>query len=260
MFLCVGLFASSLLAQTPRAPSIPVRPTKSPGTSLTVVVTDENSVVVPGALVSLVDVQSAEVLRVQTDAAGRGKFLDLDPDDVFTLKVERKNFYPISKQELRITGPQTLEIVIPHVQELRETVNVTASTQDLDPARTADTKTLGTPEIINIPYPTSRDVRNLLPFIPQVVQDSTGQIHVAGADTYESIDMLDGFEITAPVSGSLSMRFSADAVREVNVDSTRVSTQFGKESGGIINFNTGMGDDHFRFDATNFIPSWKNSK
>jgi len=258
--LCLALLPSSLLAQSTRRPSIPVAPTNRPGTSLTIVVTDENSVVVPDALVSLTDVQTSEVVRIQTDAAGRGRFFNLNADNVFTLRTEKKNFYPITKQNLRIIGAQTLEIVIPHVQELKETVNVTASTQELDPAKTADTKTLGTPEIINIPYPTSRDIRNLLPFIPQVVQDSTGQVHVAGADTYESTDVLDGFEVTAPVSGSLSMRFSADAVREVNVESTRVSTQFGKVSGGIINFNTGMGDDHFRFDATNFIPSWQTKK
>lgn len=257
--MCIALLASAP-AQTSNRPSIPVAPAKRAGTSLIIVVTDENSVVVPGASVSLISSQTAEILRVQTDAAGRGRFLNLDSDDVFTLKAEKSNFYPITQQELRITGAQTLEIVIPHVQELKETVNVTASTQEIDPAKTADTKTLGTPEIINIPYPTSRDIRNILPFMPQVVQDSTGQVHVAGADTYETSNVLDGFEITAPVSGNLSMRFSADAVREINVDSTRVSTQFGKESGGIINFNTGMGDDHFRFDATNFIPSWQNKK
>jgi len=259
-FVCIALLASSLVAQNPHRPSIPVAPPRRPGTSLTIVVTDENSVVVPDALVVLTDTQTADVLRVQTDAAGRGRFLNLNADDVFTIRAEKGNFYPITKQDLRITGAQTLEIVIPHVQELKETVNVTASSEEIDPAQIADTKSLGTPEIINIPYPTSRDIRNLLPFLPQVIQDSTGQVHVAGAATYESTDVLDGFDITAPVSGSLSMRFSADAVREIEVQSSRVSTQFGKESGGIINFNTGMGDDHLRFDATNFIPTWQNKK
>jgi len=237
-----------------------VSPAKTPGTSLTVVVTDENSVAVADALLALTDNETSEVLSVHTDAAGRGRFQNLNPEHTYAIRSAKGNFYPVGEQKLTITGAQTLDITMPHVQELKETVNVTASTQDIDPAQTADTKTLGTPEIINIPYPTSRDIRNILPFLPQVVQDSTGQVHVAGADTYETIDVLDGFEITAPVSGSLSMRFSADAVREVAVESTRVSTQFGKESGGIINFNTGMGDDHFRFDATNFIPSWKNNK
>ncbi|PYY22618.1 MAG: hypothetical protein DMG62_12185 [Acidobacteria bacterium] len=260
-FLLFAMLAPRLLAQTPgHQGTIPVAPSKHSGTSLTIVVSDENSVVVPDAVVILTDTRTGEVLRVQTDAAGRGRFVSLDPDGTFTMRTEKRNFYPVTKQDLTINGAQTLEIVIPHVQELKETVNVSATVQGIDPAQTSDGKVLGTPEIVNIPYPTSRDIRNLLPFFPQVVQDSTGQVHVAGADTYESTDVLDGFDITAPVSGNLSMRFSADAVRQVDVESTRVSTQFGKESGGIINFNTGMGDDHFRFDATNFIPSWQNKK
>ena len=256
-FLLFAMLAPRLLAQTPgHQGTIPVAPSKHSGTSLTIVVSDENSVVVPDAVVILTDTRTGEVLRVQTDAAGRGRFVSLDPDGTFTMRTEKRNFYPVTKQDLTINGAQTLEIVIPHVQELKETVNVSATVQGIDPAQTSDGKVLGTPEIVNIPYPTSRDIRNLLPFFPQVVQDSTGQVHVAGADTYESTDVLDGFDITAPVSGNLSMRFSADAVRQVDVESTRVSTQFGKESGGIINFNTGMGDDHpmgepssFRFSA-----------
>jgi hypothetical protein len=262
-FLCTVFFAPlCFLAaqQTPRHAPIPVAPPRHSGNSLTVLVTDENDVVVPDALVVLTDKNSGEVLRIQTDEAGRGRFVNLNPEHSLTVRIEKGNFYTITQQGLHAAGAQTIEITLPHIQELKETVNVTASTEGIDPAQTSDDKSLGTPEIINIPYPTSRDIRNILPFLPQVVQDSTGQVHVAGADTYETMDVLDGFDITAPVSGSLSMRFSADAVRQVDVQSSRVSTQYGKESGGIITFNTGMGDDHFRFDATNFIPSWQMRK
>ena len=41
------------------------------------------------------------------------------------------------------------------------------------------TSSMNTPEIVNVPYPTSRDIRNLLPFNPGVVADATGQVHVA---------------------------------------------------------------------------------
>jgi hypothetical protein len=258
----LALLASSFaVAQQPeRRATIPVRPPKRTGTSLTVVVTDENNIVVPDAYVVLTDETQRDVLQIHTDDAGRGLFYDLNPEHVFNVRVTRENFYAITHSEIHVSGAQTLEITLPHIQELKETVNVTASRPAIDPTQTADTKTLGTPEIINIPYPTSRDIRNILPYLPQVVQDSTGQVHVAGGATYETTDVLDGFEITSPQSGILAMRFSADAVREINVQSSRVSTQFGKESGGIIDFNTGMGDDHFRFDATNFIPSWQSYK
>jgi len=259
--LCGLALTCQLTAQEParRAP-IPVSPSKSSGTSLTIVVADENSVVVPEALVILKDNDSGETLRVHTDAAGRGGFLNLNSEHTFSIHAEESNFYSVNQQEIHLSGAQTMEITLPHVQEMKETINVTASAPGIDPAVTSNTRELGTPEIINIPYPTSRDIRDLLPYIPQVVQDSTGQVHVAGAATYESTNFLDGFEISSPVSGVLAMRFSADAVRQLDVQSSRVSTQFGKESGGVINFNTGMGDDHLRFDATNFIPSWQNRK
>jgi hypothetical protein len=260
VFLLLALVFSQIASaqQTARRPQIPVAPPKRSGTSLTVVVTDENNLVVPDAHVVLTDITQTEVLQIHTDSAGRGWFFNLPADHVFTLRADKQNFYAISQQDIHISGAQALELTLPHIQELKETVNVTASAEGIDPAQIADTKTLGTPEIINIPYPTSRDIRNLLTYLPQVLQDGTGQVHVAGAATYETKDILDGFEITSPQSGNLAMRFSADAVREVNVQSSRVSSEFGKESGGIVDFNTGMGDDHFRFDATNFIPSWKS--
>jgi len=34
--------------------------------------------------------------------------------------------------------------------------------------------------------------------------------------------------------------------------------EYGRASGGIISFRSGMGDDRFRFKATNFIPSFKD--
>ncbi|MBV9147093.1 MAG: TonB-dependent receptor [Acidobacteria bacterium] len=251
-------FTCAAAQQTTHHGQIPVAPPRHSGTSLTVVVTDENNVVVPDALVGLTDNTQPEALQIHTDAAGRGFFYNLTSEHVYTLSIEKGNFYALTQPDVHITGAQTMELTLSHVQELKETVNVTASRQDIDPAQTANTRSLGTPEIINIPYPTSRDIRNLLTYLPQVVQDSTGQVHVAGAATYETTDVLDGFEITSPVSGIFAMRFSADAAREVSVQTSRVSTQFGKESGGIIDFSTGMGDDHFRFDATNFIPSWQH--
>jgi len=67
------------------------------------------------------------------------------------------------------------------------------------------------PEIINVPLiPTSRDIRNLLPFSRSRVQDATGQVHVAGSETWATLDMLDGFDIRSPVSGVLAMRVKCD--------------------------------------------------
>ncbi len=260
LFCLLLLLTQTLFGQDQRRRPIPVAPPRQSGNSVTVVVTDENGLLVSGALVQLFNATSHEMLQAYTDLAGRVYFLNLNSREVFSLNVEKQNFYEVNQKEFRVEGAQTYELMLPHVQELKEVVNVTSSPTGIDPAQTSNDQTMGTPEIINIPYPTSRDIRNLLNFLPQVVQDRTGQVHVAGGANYETRDVLDDFDITSPVSGNLAMRFSADAVRAIDVQSSRWSSQFGRASGGLVSFTTGMGDDRYRFDATNFFPSWTSKK
>ncbi len=119
---------------------------------------------------------------------------------------------------------------------------------------------MNTAEIVNIPYQTSRDIRYLLPFYPGVVQDTSAQVHVAGSETWETLDTIDGFDVRSPAEGTLDMRVSTDAVRSIDAETTRYPVEFGRSTGGVLAFYTGMGDNKFRFNATNFIPSFRSAK
>jgi hypothetical protein len=149
-------------------------------------------------------------------------------------------------------------VVLNHEQMVLERVSVPASVPGIDTEQTSDKLTMNLPEIINVPYPTSRDIRNLLPFYPGIVQDATGQVHVAGSETWATLDTLDGFDIRSPVSGALALRVSADAVRSIDEETTRYPVEFGRSTGGVVAFYTGMGDNSFRFNATDFLPSFQN--
>jgi len=92
----------------------------------------------------------------------------------------------------------------------------------------------------------------VLNFIPGVVQDQSGQPHVAGAQTYQTVTLLDGFNITQPANGLLLIRVSTDAFRSIQVEPSREPAEAGKGSGGLLRLNTGIGDDPFRFAATDF--------
>src|SRR5262249_14937702 len=130
----------------------------------------------------------------------------------------------------------------------------------IDPAHTEQREQLSGIDVLNIPYPTTRDYRNVLNFIPGVIQDVNGQPHVAGAETYQTLVLLDGFNVTQPADGSLLLRVSPDALRSIELENSRYSAEYGKGSGGVLHLNTGIGDDHFRFAATNFVPSLQNRK
>lgn len=227
------------------------------GTVVFLRIIDENGIAVPDALVTIRQGQNQGQLR--TDYLGRCR-VALQPGESYSIRVEKPGHYVFSLNDL---DPET-EIgpfVLTHQQQIRETIDVVDSPPTIDPEQTSDASRMQTQEIINLPYPTSRDIRNLLPFNPGVVRDpGTAQVHVAGSQTWQTQNLLEGFNVTSPVNGTLSMRFSADAMRGVEVQSTRYPAEYGKASGGITAFRAGMGDDRFRFNATNFIPSFQNKK
>lgn len=235
-------------------PAVSQTPTSATRVALTVV--DENGAAVEGAQVT-VEEPGAPPLRTSTDYNGRVSFV-LHTAQPYVLLVEKPSFYAASVGE---NDPLVREVrvVLAHEQMLAQQVNVIASAPGIDPEQVSDKLSMALPEIINIPYPTSRDIRNLLAFFPGVVQDASGQVHIDGSETWATLDTLDNFDIRSPVSGNLAMRVSADAVRSIDQETTRYPVKYGRGTGGVIAFYTGMGDNKFRFNATDFLPSFEQN-
>lgn len=224
---------------------------------LTVTVTDENGVAVSSALVFLE--LPSQTRRCETDFSGTCRFVNV-PQAKARLRVEKSGFYSLSIPELQIGATSNVDVSLSHQQEVREVVNVTEPAPPIDPSQLSNQEQLTGLDIINLPYPSTRDYRNVLNFIPGVVQDASGQPHLEGAQTYQALTLLDGFNITQPSNGLLVARVATDALRSVTVQTSRISPEFGKAAGGVLALNTGIGDDRYRFAATNFIPSVQNRK
>jgi hypothetical protein len=228
----------------------------APG-QIALTVADENGLAVAQAQVT-VEQAGQPAVRMVTDYAGRCWWTPRQAG-VYSLHVNKPGFYQAAKSGIE-TDARSVRVVLTHEQVVQQQVSVTASTPGIDPQQVSDRSSMNVPEIVNVPYPTNNDIRNLLPFTPGVVQDDTGQVHVAGSETFATLDMLDGFDMRSPVFGSLDLRVSTDAVRSIDTESTRIPVQYGRTTGGIIAYSTGMGDNKFRYDLTNFIPSLRNQK
>jgi hypothetical protein len=229
---------------------------QSPRAKVTITVVDEDGVAVSGAQVTI-DEPGLGAAHLSTDYVGSCKYELRQQEKPYQIQVTKPGFYETDEGGID-ASLGSVRVVLSHEQMVREQVNVTASTPGIDVEQIANKNTMNTPEIVNIPYPTSRDIRYLLPFNPGVVQDATEQVHVAGSETWETLDTMDGFDIRSPLSGSLSLRVSADAVRSIDSETTRYPVEFGRATGGVIALYTGMGDDKFRFNATNFVPSFRD--
>lgn len=228
---------------------------------LAVTVKDETGVAVPSARATLTPPGSQTPLQASTDFAGRAEFTDL-ARGAYSISVQKVGFYAQLNIPVHVGQTESIEVTLPHQQEYKEAVQVNYSPPAIDPAQTSASRQLTGQEIIDLPYPSTRDIRNALPLLPGVLPDNsvTGQVHVSGAASNQTLYTLDGFDISQPVSGLLDLRVSTDAVRSIEVLSSRYSVADGWGSGGVLSLETGMGDDHFRFFATDFVPSFQNRR
>lgn len=201
------------------------------------------------------------VAQDRTPPSGYALFDRLAPG-AYKILLEKQGFYPATVDNVVIVTGQTtpMEVRLQPIREYRTEIEVTAQPSPIDPEQTSSSQSVTASEIATIPYPSTRDYRNVLSYIPGVISGGTGQIHIAGSGTGEIQDYVDGFVISQPASGALSLRVNPDSLRKIDVVNTRYSAMFGQGSGGLTNFTIQDGDNHFRFNATDFIPTVQNVK
>jgi hypothetical protein len=218
-------------------------------------VIDENGVAVSSAKLTL---EAAGALFATTsDEAGRF-LLPSIPAGTYAIRVEKPGYYAYVGRAFGVladSGP--VEIVLNHMQEFEETVSVAYSAPVIDRQEVAAQRTVSAEEIIEMPYPATHDFRSALPLLPGIVRDNAGRVHLNGGAENQSYYTLDGFNFANPASGELDNRVSVDAIRAIRAETSRYSAEHGKGSAGVLALETSRGDDHFRFLATNFLPSFE---
>jgi hypothetical protein len=217
-------------------------------------VVDENSAPVGGARVEFHSPALREPLWSVSDSQGRFR-LELPAAGDYMIRAARPGFFVL--QQKTVIGDATAELIISlaHLHEFTESVDVVYSPPVIDPAETTDQKQLNNMQVLEVPYPAPQDFRNALPLFPGVLQDTRGRLHFNGGATEQTNFSLEGFNIADPVTGLLETRLSIDAVRTIELDSSRFAVDKGRGSSAALDIKTGMGDDRWRFGATNFIPS-----
>jgi len=163
------LLVASLQAQRSATPAPP---------GLLVTVTDENGAAIPDARIFVGKSGARMGLQIMTDALGKARFAE-PAAGTYQVDVRKAGFYEL-RQNVQIAGAMRLQLSLHHVEEYHETVEVNDSPPEIDPAKTEASETLTNREIFSLPYPSSRDFRNVLPFLPSVVQEASGEIHIAG--------------------------------------------------------------------------------
>jgi len=217
------------------------------------VVVDENGVPLPATKITLQS-GTGQNYGAETDAAGRFALRNLPPDE-YKVEARKEGFFVLTGQTVTLRpGPNEVHLTLKHAEELHEQVQVTAAANQIDTQDTTQRETITAREIRDIPVPNSHILQESLTALPQVVQDNSGGLHIAGARSGETQYLLDGFEIGDPVNNTLSARFNVDATRAAEVQTSRIGAGYAHSGASVLNLETPDGDDKWRFGTTNPIP------
>lgn len=218
-------------------------------------VTNETGAPLAGAKLSLHGpVENAPPAHAYTDPSGNFS-VTVAAAGEYLLDVERSGYFALRDQALTLLeGENRVDFTLNRIREVFESVEVVAAPPPIDMETTGSPQTVTGTEILNIPYPTTNNLKNALRIIPGVVQDARGRIHINGAQEDQAVYTLDGFNITDPLTGRFDSRLSVEAVQTVDVTGGFLPAEHGKGSAGVLAIHTRSGDDTFRASATNFFP------
>ena len=217
-------------------------------------VIDDTGAGVGGARVEIRPADGSATISASSDRAGNFA-VTLPAAGDYAIRAERLGFYVYQAARQHFDAESSeLTITLNHLQEFSERIDVSSSAPAIDTTEPADRKELDNTEILTVPYPAPGDYRNALPLMDGVVQDNSGRPHFNGGQVNQTNYTLDGFNISDPVTGALNTQINIESIQSMTVETSRFSAENGRGSAGVVDLQTKMGDDRFRFAGTNFVP------
>lgn len=191
--------------------------------------------------------------EAQTDADGAFQFT-LPARGDYLVSVRREGYYALKDRTVHIDADQELTLQIASVREVFQSENVNAETSPVDVDQSQNQEHLTGTEVNDIPYTNSHSLRSSLILMPGVLLDTNGALHVNGASENQVLYVLNGFNITNPITGMFQTVLAVEGIRSLDLPSGHFSPELGKGSAGALNISTENGTDAFHYTATDFIP------
>lgn len=216
---------------------------------------DEDEAPVAGARVAIRPVASpsAGPWTAQSDAAGAFSLM-LPAAGDYLVDVDREGYYKLQARPIHIDTALDVTLSIHSVQEVFQSVDVNEQPSPVDVTQTRNEERLTGTEINDTLYPNSHSLRDSLQMMPGVVLDQGGGLHPNGASENQVQYVLNGFNITDPVTNQFQSTLAVEGVHSVDYSSGRYSPEYGKGSAGVLAITTENGTDRFHYTATDFIP------
>jgi hypothetical protein len=209
-------------------------------------VADAGGAVIPGAKVTIRNVDNGLITATTTDSSGEFIETALPPDN-YTITVEKDGFTTTSIPPFRLDIDQKARFELPmKVGVVSTEVTVTGSAPVLQVEGAETGQVMDSREIEDLPT-LGRDFSTLLYLTPGVVSGTKGansnlDISVNGQREYSNSYQINGVEVSG-LNNDTNVRPSPDAIQEFKVVTSSYAPEFGRASGGAVLIQTKSGSN-----------------
>jgi hypothetical protein len=214
-------------------------------------VADQSGAVLPGATVTLRNVEIGVRFDAVTDERGAFRFLAVPARENYELRTELQGFTTGIVTNIRVEAAHTQEFpVVLKIGTLGETITVEAAAPLVDVRNSITTETIDAKLVETVPLTTRHftEVASLFAGIQYNPVDNTPantQFHVRGEPTIGHGYAQDGANLNSPYLGRNGMYLTQNAIEKFEFLPGGFQAEYGEQSGGYINIITKSGTNRF---------------
>ena len=217
--------------------------------TITGTVSDASGAVVPGAQISLTNVETGSHFQTVTTETGNYTMPSL-PNGVYSMTIEQKGFSKYSQVNIRVQVAQTARIdAVLQVGQASEAVEVTAEVGLLKTENAEQSMTISGERIASLPLNFSLGagaIRNPLAFAtlnPGSRISGWNDIRINGAPSATFRVILEGQDQTTSLNPRVTdeSQPSTEALQEFTLQTSNYAAEYGQVGGGLFNFSSKSG-------------------
>jgi hypothetical protein len=228
-------------------------------------VTDSSGAALADVRVTLTSIDSGATQSQNTSTDGLYLFSNLFPGH-YRVDIERAGFKRVSQTDVVVQIQQTSKInLVMQVGDLTQTVEVTSETPLLQPDSSSLGQVIDGRQANELPL-NGRNVFNLASLSPSVVPQGNSQGSIVGKNPFDlgnyqiggsfanqGAEYLDGQPLNIGYINLPLVVPTQDSIGEFKVQYNNLGPEWGKFSGGVINFSTKSGTDVWHGTAYEFL-------
>ena len=189
-----------------------------------------------------------------TDEEGQFRFSQLEPG-LYTVVLSHATFRGFEERDVqvgidaKVIRDYLLEAAV-DTAGMGEVIKVTAARPMVDTTRITQGQYIRSE--LTDRLATGRDYQSVVLLTAGTLdgQAASGNPSIHGGSPYSNVYLLDGLNITDPVTQTFTTNFNFDAIGELQVLTAGLDAEYGSTHGGVINIVTRSGGDEFTLDGS----------